>query len=257
MTAVVDASFSGFLRWILIGVGVMVVIAVYLISRREGISRREADRASGPDRVPPDFPRDAAETGRDGALPERSGGPVEEQGDESDRPRLAQADPLGNAVGAETGADDRVLVLHVQSRSPRHKFSGADILRVAEQAGLERAATVDNEGFFQRRAPGSASEADPGMLFYVTDMFDPGVFKWSEMESFSTSGVSLFARLPGVLSPLETFDELLECARLFADGLQGAVFDESHSDLTSQTIQHIKEDLQAYAAERAASGPAR
>ena len=244
MRAIVETSFPGLLRWFLIGIGVAVVIAVYWVSRRE------SDRASDVPRVPPSFPPGTAETDR-AAPPERVNKPAAEQAGEKDRPRVARA-AIPDAAGAAPGG--KMLVLHVQSRPPRHEFPGADILRVAEQAGLERAVTAGNNGFFRKRAPGNSATPEPGALFYVANAFDPGVFKWSEMESFSTSGVSLFARLPGALSPLETFDELLKCARLFADGLQGAVFDESHSDLTSQTIQHIKEDLQAYSMGRAASG---
>ena len=88
----------------------------------------------------------------------------------------------------------------------------------------------------------------------MTDMFKPGVFEWDAMASFSTSGLSLFAQLPGGLPPLETFAELLECARLFADELHGAVLDESRSDLTEQTVRHTREDLQAYAVRRPVPG---
>ncbi len=220
------------MRWLLLGIGVLVVVGVYWVSRR-GTS----GETSIAQRIPPVPPgEDAAHT--------------EEPPDET--PAESSTDDETLAAVPEHAVGGRLLVLHVQAKSP-YKFAGADILRIAEQAGLERAAGSGG-GFFQRRAPTSAAASEEAPLFYLANMFSPGVFKWADMESFSTTGLSLFAQLPGALTPPAVFDELLECARLFADNLHGAVLDDSHSDLTAQTIQHIKEDLQAYAMGRAAPG---
>ena len=239
-----EASFSDTLRWLLIGAGIAVVAVVYWISRRA------ASRASGtppPSRqVAPDFPSDTAPVVRE--HPEgKPGDEFVPAGVEEQVGQLRQ--PEGVTDGGESGG--RVLVLHVKSRLPQRGFSGTDIMRVAEQVGLERAAGSDG-GFFRRPMPGDTPPDDAQPLFYVANIFNPGVFKWTDMESFSTPGLSLFAQLPGALPPLDTFDELLKCARLLAGQLQGVVLDESRSNLTAQTIQHLREDLQAYAMGRTA-----
>ena len=244
-----DASFSDLLRWLLLGIGVLIIIVVYWFSRR-GQSKPFPSQ-----RVVPEFPRDVVEAGEsapDGEAAEESTELQAEERSTSPAPFKQNSDNVFTEL--ETPSDvkpasepgGRLLVLHVRSKSKR-EFAGADILRIAEQAGLERA-VGSSGGFFQCSAP---SPDDPP-LFYIANMFSPGVFKWSEMDTFSTAGLSLFAQLPGVLPPLKAFDALLECARRFANDLQGSVCDESRSDLTVQTIQHIKEDLQTYAMGRAA-----
>ena len=282
MGVVMEDSFPSILRWFLLGIGVVVVVAVYWVSRRgsgrspsavrkapTGLSRSDVEQEN-PERdsveIEPAATADTADTGDvafdDAATPgrqiqqwikrhtgERDEQPARKPGEDSGR---APAAPRATRAAEDNEASGKLLVLHVQAKA-RRKFVGPEILRVAEQTALDRASGSDG-GFFQRRAPDVAAASDDAPLFYMANMFSPGVFRWEEMESFSTSGLSLFAQLPGALPPLETFDELLKCARLFAAKLHGVVLDESRSDLTVQTIQHIKEDLQAYARGRAAPG---
>ncbi len=282
MGVVMEDSFPSILRWFLLGIGVVVVVAVYWVSRRgsgrspsaerkapTGLSRSDVEQEN-PERdsveIEPAATAATADTGDvafdDAATPgrqiqqwikrhagERDEQPARKPGEDSGR---APAAPRATRAAEDNEASGKLLVLHVQAKA-RRKFVGPEILRVAEQTALDRASGSDG-GFFQRRAPDVAAASDDAPLFYMANMFSPGVFRWEEMESFSTSGLSLFAQLPGALPPLETFDELLKCARLFAAKLHGVVLDESRSDLTVQTIQHIKEDLQAYARGRAAPG---
>ncbi len=248
-----EASFSGLLRWLLLGIGVLVVAGVYWVSRRAGGGKTPAAQ-----REPPVPPREDPEHVADPPLKEPAARQIEEHREEpaaapAAAPRVAQTGRHDDFTAAPGHTlEDKLLVLHVRSKSP-HQFAGADILRIAEQAGLERAAGSDG-GVFRRRAPGSTAASTEPPLFYLANMFSPGEFEWAGMETFSTTGLSLFAQLPGALTPPETFDELLRCARLFADGLHGAVLDESRSDLTVQTIRHLREELQAYAMGRAAPG---
>ena len=286
-----EASFPELLRWLLLAVGVLVIIGVYWVSRRndggrggtvvdseqgviaQGVSRRNDGGRGGTDKQtrrrvlpafesgqPQDQPREQrsdleVDAPEDETCAARATDVEDSQDADQDdgQPPLTQHQiPIPMDGTSKPGGDlkGRLLVLHVQARS-KQSFSGADIMRVAEQAGLEQAAG-SNGGFYQCRLGGGADAPGHEVLFYVANMFSPGVFKWSGMESFSTTGLSLFAQLPGALPPLETFDKLHECARRFAQGLQGAVCDESRSNLTSQTIQHIKEDLQNYAMGRGA-----
>ncbi len=267
MGVVMEDAFPGLLRWFLLGLGAVVIGAVYWVSRR-GSGRSSADERKAPtglsrnadDAVRPEPDAATAPGRRIQQWVKRHAGHRDEQaaekpGEESSRERIApqvvRAEPEDGAEDAET--DGKLLVLHVQAKA-EGKFVGPEILRVAEQTELERAAGSGG-GFFQRHVQGAAAHPDDPPLFYMANMFSPGVFKWDEMESFSTSGLSMFAQLPGALPPIETFDELLKCARLFAAKLHGVVLDESRSDLTAQTIQHIKEDLQAYARGRVSPGP--
>jgi len=55
--------------------------------------------------------------------------------------------------------------------------------------------------------------------------------------------VTLFAQLPGPREGLETFSLMLSAAERLAALLNGELQDETHSDLSRQTIEHIREEI--------------
>jgi FtsZ-interacting cell division protein ZipA len=67
------------------------------------------------------------------------------------------------------------------------------------------------------------------------------------MDAPRFGGLSLFAVLPGPLSPLATFDELLITARSLNDRLRGALQDERGEPLTPMRSAAIREGLTAAA----------
>ena len=77
-------------------------------------------------------------------------------------------------------------------------------------------------------------------------MVEPGAFPADGMETYSTPGLALFARLPGPKDGLTTFSELLFTAERLATLLEGTLQDETHSDLSKQTIEHMREEIQEY-----------
>lgn len=226
-----EALFSDLLRGLLLLIGVVFVVSVYLFSRQVS-SRRAADDAK--------------------AKELSSHKPVQPSVSESGRvaagkrvvPQLTRFASSGQRPSVGRRGGERVLVLHVRAPSGS-KFTGEDILCVAVQAKLERTRSGEGE-VFECPATGQG-QVTPGIrpqpLFYVTNMFSPGSLDF-QRSSFATSGLSLFTSFPGVLPPLEVFDRLLACARLFADGLRGTVLDEHRRDLTPGTIQAIRDALQ-------------
>jgi FtsZ-interacting cell division protein ZipA len=67
------------------------------------------------------------------------------------------------------------------------------------------------------------------------------------MDAQRFGGISLFAVLPGPLSPLATFDELMTTARALNDRLRGALQDERGEPLTPMRSQSIRDSLTAAA----------
>ncbi len=67
------------------------------------------------------------------------------------------------------------------------------------------------------------------------------------MDAQRFGGISLFAVLPGPLSPLATFDELLTTARSLNDRLRGALQDERGEPLTPMRSSNIRDSLTASA----------
>ena len=218
----VETGFSDLLRWILLLIGAAVVFGVYLFSRRS------SNRADADDSRAHAASNDVVDDAQSDPSPDESPSAAQMPAGESDEKRL--------------------LVLHVRAMDG-HKFSGGDILRIAERAKL-KCASGDGGGFFeyfdeQRAQPDLDIEPQP--LFYVANMFSPGLFDFRQMGSFSTTGLSLFAQLPGVLPADEVFGRLLAHARLFAEGLQGSVIDENHNEITSRSIQAMRDTFRSSA----------
>jgi cell division protein ZipA len=71
----------------------------------------------------------------------------------------------------------------------------------------------------------------------------PGTFDAQTMDSQHFGGLSLFAVLPGPLSPPQVFEELVTTARNLNDRLCGVLQDEGGTPLTPARIAILREDL--------------
>ncbi len=119
------------------------------------------------------------------------------------------------------------------------RFSGDDILCAVSDVNME----YGEWGIYHSYDP--ASESDKP-VFSLASMVEPGSFPIDRMEEFSTPGLTLFARLPGPKDGLTTFSELLFTAERLATLLEATLQDNSHSDLSKQTIEHMREEIQEY-----------
>ncbi len=119
------------------------------------------------------------------------------------------------------------------------RFSGDDILCAVSDVHME----YGEWGIYHSYDPASESHKP---VFSLASMVEPGAFPAEGMESYSTPGLALFARLPGPKDGLTTFSELLFTAERLATLLEGTLQDETHSDLSKQTIEHMREEIQEY-----------
>jgi len=71
----------------------------------------------------------------------------------------------------------------------------------------------------------------------------PGTFDAETMDSQRFGGLSLFAVLPGPMSPPEAFEELVTTARNLNDRLCGVLQDEAGTPLTPARIASLRERL--------------
>jgi len=84
---------------------------------------------------------------------------------------------------------------------------------------------------------------DARAVLSAASLTKPGTFELNTMDGQRYGGLSLFAVLPGPLSPVETFDELLVTARSLNDRLRGALQDERGEPLTPTRSASIRESL--------------
>lgn len=88
---------------------------------------------------------------------------------------------------------------------------------------------------------------DARAMISAASLTKPGTFSLATMDAQRFGGLSLFAVLPGPLSPLATFDELMTTARALNDRLRGALQDERGEPLTPMRSAGIREGLTAAA----------
>jgi len=115
-------------------------------------------------------------------------------------------------------------------------FTGKDILRAASETGMEPG---EMQIFHRYRQGAKGRDA----LFSMASLVEPGIFPLEDMSGFSTPGLALFAKLPGPMDGIALFADMLFTAERLASMLDGELQDETHSALTKQTIEHIREDI--------------
>ncbi len=134
-------------------------------------------------------------------------------------------------------ADLPVLILQLNIvASQAEGFAGNAILRASKEVELE----YGEFNIFHR----FADPAKKGhVLFSMASMVEPGSFLLKEMSSFSTPGLTLFCQLPGPKDGVAVFADMLFTAERLAALLQGELQDETHSVLSKQTIEHLRETV--------------
>lgn len=128
---------------------------------------------------------------------------------------------------------EEVLILNVMAPAGDY-FEGNDLLRVLLSSGLR----FGDMNIFHYHC-GEAGEGP--VLFSLANIVVPGTFDMSEMEDFTTPGISLFLALPAEVEALKAFDTLLTTARSISEQLGGQLKDENRSVFTAQTAEHYRQ----------------
>lgn len=203
------------LRWILLGIGVAIVIAVYLYTRYQRHAQNEK-KFSAP----------------------KSHHDLIDQAIESEQQPTSQAQPTEaieplprqDTVEEEPADDaDSLVVLHIEA-AQGHDWQGNDILEIALKAGLQKT----DKNIFQYFHQSASSP-----IFHVANMLKPGTFDWDNMAQFKTRGLSLFMRLPTACTARESFLLMHACAQRMVNWLGGKILDQSHQPLSEAAEEEI------------------
>ena len=83
-------------------------------------------------------------------------------------------------------------------------------------------------------------------LFTVKDVHEPGIFSGNTEATKSTNGLVFEMQLPGPMESVMAFEKLLDVARMIATKLNGVVCDDLRNRLTRQATLHIKDKIVDY-----------
>lgn len=243
------------LRWILLGLGILIVVGVYGYSRLqdwriEGLPwrRRASQREPFADDKDPvlgdEDPILGSVTVRDqsGVDAVDPVDPVEPVADPAIEPEL-DLEPVMDAqpaadLSVAAGDEEKVVALSVMAPNAQ-PYAGSDLRDALLKMGLKFA----EPGVFRRSLD---THNGTVALFTVANIVEPGVFARQSAQGETFPGVVFIMQLPGPFDGLSTFEQMLTAAQRLAQQLGGQVLDARRCDLTTQSIEHIREELVEY-----------
>lgn len=201
------------LRWVLLGLGALVLVGVYLWSR--GIVSR--------DMLP--------------TLPRRKERTEPSIGEPPPLEPTPQPESLVETVSEEEKArpgPERVVALRLIPRGAELRTERA--VSALRNAGLEHG----RYAIFHRQL-GTNREG-----FSVASLTEPGSFDVEHVGHATIAGLSFFLVLPGNGDPVSRFDAMVETARALSVELAADLFDERGSSWSSQRERYLREELIEY-----------
>jgi len=133
---------------------------------------------------------------------------------------------------------EEVFVINVMA-GKGESFSGARLLEILLAKGMR----FGEMSIFHHHLD---EDGEGPVLFSMANMVKPGTFKLSQMDTFTTPGVSFFMVLPVATDSMSAFNRLVDTAQALAETLNGELKDENRSVMTAQTIEHCRQRIQDF-----------
>ena len=222
-----------FLRLILLGLGVVLVIGIYLVGQRERLFGRRAVQQRQ-DRADDQTVSDASLAS---VVPDHSVDPMLAPTVQASRDLPAMQAP--SFAAAETPpaspAEDTApqLIIQLQVATTSDPFQAEAVLEAAQLVGL---VYDDQQQVYQR-----ICETDQSVIFRMANLVKPGTLPGVADADFSTPGFVLFAVLPCTWDGLAVFSDLVATAERVASHLAADVLGEDRKPLSQQSLQFTRD----------------
>lgn len=141
-------------------------------------------------------------------------------------------DATGPLVAWPPDEERRIVALRLVAQQPE-RFAGRSVRQALAAEGF----VLGRFDIFHK--PDDEQRA----ILSAASLSRPGTFDAETMDSQHFGGLSLFAVLPGPMSPPEAFEELVTTARHLNDRLCGVLQDEGGTPLTPARIASLRERL--------------
>lgn len=207
------------LRWLLLLFGLLVIVGVYLYSRRERNRKDAVPASSEARRVEPSF-ESREEPG------ERAG--VETAGSAG-----------GDADLAGEGPKTTEKIVTVRLVAKHHgAFAGDELALTLRGIGMRHG----KFGIFHRYEADDESR----IIFSAASLVEPGSFDLADLKAQQIPGISLFMVLPGPLEGAQAYDLMVTAGRALAKTLNAELLDESGSTFSIQRERYLREEIIQY-----------
>lgn len=121
--------------------------------------------------------------------------------------------------------------------------------KVLLQAALDSGLRFGEYNIFHRY---ESAAHDAPATFSMANAVEPGVFDLDAMETQTFVGTSFFLMLPGPANSRQALDTMIEAARRVATAVGGDLHDQQHSVLTAQTVEHLRQRVMEFERRRLA-----
>lgn len=148
-----------------------------------------------------------------------------------------QALPVGEKL-SEREAAKEIFVINILKQDGKG-LRGQDLHHVFKVCDMRHGEMNIYHRFEKANAQGK-------IQFSVVNAIEPGTFDIRHMDELVTPGISLFMSLPGPDKPMEAFDAMAEVALVFARNFDATLHDDTHSDLTPQTLEHYRNRVREF-----------
>jgi cell division protein ZipA len=136
---------------------------------------------------------------------------------------------------APVARPQKIMAIRVSAQAPA-RFDGSDLLDALRAEGLG----FGRYDIFHRL------HDDGRPIFSVTSLREPGTFDLQDMPNTQYTGIAMFTVLPGPVSAVDAFDEMVFTARALATHLSGALADERGAPLTALRVNKLREEVLEY-----------
>lgn len=205
------------LRWVLLIVGSLVVLGVFLYSRR---TRNE----------PADAPRDA-----DDAPPPLSGRKEPSMGAGAAAEAAATTGPEADAdPNLVPEVEQKIVTMRVVGAN-KVPFAGDELILSLRGIGMRHG----RFGIFHRY---DGNDEDR-VIFSAASLVEPGSFDLENIRGQKIPGISLFMVLPGPIDGAEAFDLMMAASRTLTQSLGAELLDETGSTLSIQRERYLREEV--------------
>jgi len=205
------------LRWVLLGLGALLVVGVYLWTK--GLGGR---------RLFPDTSRRARTEPSIGDPSSATGG-----GDAASSP--PEAVVAAEPTPRKPVAPDRVITLRLIPRGDDELSTERAVVALTG-AGLKHG----RYGIFHKQ------DVTGEPAFSVASLTEPGTFDLANLHETTIAGLSFFVVLPGIGDPVARFDAMVETARALSVELAADLHDERGSSWSVQRERYLREEIIEY-----------
>lgn len=227
------------LRWILLILGILVVVAIYAWSRGRSFNHTSRPADDAPRREPVldrQLPQDEKLVfgGKDEPTIDPAGTLDPERSKAKAHPDKGRG--AGDSHTQLPQEPEKIVTLRV-AFSSEHKLPGNVLIELFREFDLKYGRFKIFHKFAEEPRHGNTP------VFSVANISEPGSFDLANIEDQRVPGLTLFMVLPSVLEGRKAFEMMLDLARAAATRFEGEVLDDAGISLSIQRASYLRDEI--------------